>query len=673
MPHPRGKGGSPVVDRMEKIKAYLVRNFEQLFVLLVLLSTVAINYLIPQKIAFLNFYFLPIILGAYYLGRRRAVMGALFCALMVVGYVMLDQEAFLVEQSELNTYVHVAIWAGFLVLAGAVVGRLQEKLEGEIQTTRALNQSLEASQTALAQANESLRESNQNLEERVRARTFELEESKQAVEALKKKVETALYSTMDSSVVNLMIEGRLRSEKRNMSVMFADLVSFTTYSEGTAPETVVANINRLLHDMEPVFFAYRGHIDKYMGDGIMCEFGAPIEYPAHRLMAVVAATKMQEVLLRNKHPWTMRIGIASGSAIAGLIGTRRQTYTAIGDIVNLAARLEQVCTPGRVLIDRYTHEDVGHFFETRRLRALPTKEKIDMAKEQELQHLYDQLLTDPDNADLHFRMGEMYLAIEEPTEALTCLERALRLDPNSTACKVAYAEAGMKAREREKINVKGKRQRVEAFEVIGLSDPLQDRSKLPRGLPDEVLRVVAEAMIPNDVTLPVEVLDGSLLHSRVVGALSYAIADVVGLPERDKLHVLQAGFLADVGKEVIPQHVLNRRGALTASELDLVKQHPEEACRMMRKMGYETPAVLEMVSHSHEHFDGNGYPGGLRGDLIPIGSRIIAVADAYDALTSWRQYREPWESGAALGEIRGETEKGVFDPAVVAALAKLVE
>ncbi len=659
-------------DRMEKIKIYLVRNFEQLFVLLVLVSTVVINYFIPQKVAVLNFYFLPVILGAYYLGRRRAVLGAILCAIMVTGYVMLDHQAFVVEQSELNTYVHVVIWAGFLVLAGAVVGRLHDKLAGEIQTTRELNQSLEASQAALAEANDSLRESNQNLEERVRERTFELEESKQAIEGLKKKVETALYSTMDSSVVNLMIEGRLRSEKRSMSVMFADLVSFTTYSESTAPETVVADVNRFLHDMEPVLFSYRGHIDKYMGDGIMCEFGAPLDYPTHRLMAVVAATKMQEVLNKNKHPWKMRIGIASGSAIAGLIGTRRQTYTAIGDIVNLAARLEQVCTPGRVLIDRYTHEDVGHFFETRRLRALSTKDKLDLGKEQQLEQLYDQLVNDPDNADLYFRTGGVHLEMDEPTEAMGCLERALQLDPDNTAYKVAYAEAGMKFREYEKISVKGKRQRVEAYEVIGLKDPLLDRAKLPRGLPDEHRRVVDKMMIPNDVTLPSEVLDGSILHSRMVGALSYAIADAMRLPEREKLEILQAGFLADIGKEVIPQHVLNRRGSLTASELDLVRQHPGEACRIMRKMGYERPAVLGMVRHSHEHFDGSGYPDGLSGDAIPVGARIIAVADAYDALTSWRQYREPWESAAALGEIRSETEKGVFDPAVVSLLARLI-
>jgi len=657
---------------MEKIKKYLLNNFEQSFVLLVLLSTIAINYYIPYKIALLNFYFLPVILGAYYLGQRRAVLGSILCVLVVTGYVLLDPAAFAVEQNELVTYAHIVIWGCFLVLAGAVVGGLQDKLVREIETTRVLNRSLEASQRELNEANNSLRENNEHLEERVRERTFELEESKLAIESMKKKAESALYSTMDSSVVNLMIEGRLRTEKRNMSVMFADLVGFTTYSEAKAPESVVADLTRFLQDMEPVLFACRGHIDKFMGDGIMCEFGAPIDYPTHRLMAVVAALKMQEKLSQSKHPWQMRIGIASGSAIVGLIGTRRQTYTAIGDIVNLAARLEKFCTPGRVLVDRYTHEDVAHFVETRKLRALPTSEKVDLGKEYRLEQLYEQILAKPEDADPHYRQGQLHLEIGEPMEALGCIERALQLDPGNTGYKVAYAEAGMKLKEYEKISVKGKRQRVEAFEILGLKDPLEDRAKFPRGLPKECRRVVDEAMIPNDVTLPTEVLDGSLLHSRGVGALAYAIADILGLPERDKLQVLQAGFLADIGKEVIPQYVLNRRGPLTPGELALVKQHPEEACRMMRKMGYETPAVLEMVRHSHERYDGSGYPDGLRVDAIPVGSRIIAVADAYDALTSWRQYHESWESAATLREIRGETEKGVFDPGVVAALARLI-
>ena len=136
---------------MDSLKRYFLRNFEQSFVLLVLLSTAIINFFIPQKLAFLNFYFLPVILGAYYLGRRMAVLGAFMCLLTVIGYVMVDPNAFLTEPSEFSTYGHIGAWGGFLILAGAVVGRLHDKLKGEIDTTRQLYQSLETNQQSLNQ------------------------------------------------------------------------------------------------------------------------------------------------------------------------------------------------------------------------------------------------------------------------------------------------------------------------------------------------------------------------------------------------------------------------------------------------------------------------------------------------------------------------------------------
>ncbi|MDO8597451.1 MAG: HD domain-containing phosphohydrolase, partial [Sulfuricaulis sp.] len=399
---------------------------------------------------------------------------------------------------------------------------------------------------------------------------------------------------------------------------------------------------------------------------------APLEFATHRLMAVMAATKMQEVFARTEHPWQMRIGIASGPAITGLIGSKRQTYTAIGDIVNLAARLEKHCVPGRVLVDAYTYEDVKPFFEARKVHALPNKDHIDLQKEQELERLHEQLLNQPEAADLIFRTGEIYMQIQEPVEALAYFERALQLDGSNTAFKVAYAEAGLKISEHGKITVKGKRQRVEAYELMGMKDPLADPARIPRGLYNTCKLVVDEIKIPSDVTLPSEVLDGSVGHSRVVAALSYALAGHFGLLEREKLEIMRAGFLADIGKEMIPNHILNRRGALTSSERDIINQHPDEACRMMRKMGYDDISTLAAVRHSHERFDGTGYPERLKEKNIPIGSRIIAVADSYDALTAWRAYREPWERSAVLGELHREVEKGAFDPAVVAALAQLL-
>ena len=656
---------------MEKLKRYLIRNFERAFILLVLVSTALINYYIPQKLAFLNFYFIPVSLGAYYLGRRMAVLGALMCLLLVVGYLLMEPKAFVPESSEFSTYTHIAVWGGFLILIGALVGRLQEKLTDEIETTRELNQSLEAKQESLNRANAELRDYSENLEQRVQQRTLELEASKAATEDMKKKVEAALFSTMDSSVVNLMIEGRLRNEKRPLSVMFSDLVGFTTYSENTAPENVVADLNRYLAEMEPVLFAYHAHIDKYMGDGIMCEFGAPLEFSTHRLMAVAAASKMQEVFARSDYPWQMRIGIASGPAITGLIGSKRQTFTAIGDVVNLAARLEKHCTPGRVLVDSYTYEEVKPYFDARKVHALPHR-NIDLKKEQELERLHEQLLAQPEAADLIFRIGEIYLQIEEPVEALAHFEQALQLDGSNTAIKLAYAEAGLEIGKRGKIAVKGKRQRVEAYELLGMKDPLANPAKIPRGLYDACKRAVDEIKIPSDVTLPSEVLDSSVGHSRVVAALSYVLAGHIGLLESQKLEIMRAAFLADIGKELVPHQILSGRGALTPGERNIIDQHPDESCRIMRKMGYDDISMLAAVRHSHERFDGTGYPDRLKEDTIPIGSRIIAVADCYDALTSWRAYRESWERHAVLGELHREVEKGAFDPAVVAALAQLL-
>ena len=93
---------------MDRVKRYLVANFENMFVLMTLLSTAVVNYLVPAKLAFLNFYFLPIILAGYFLGRRTAVLGALLCALMIAVYVVLFPEAFSVRSESLDAYTHIA-------------------------------------------------------------------------------------------------------------------------------------------------------------------------------------------------------------------------------------------------------------------------------------------------------------------------------------------------------------------------------------------------------------------------------------------------------------------------------------------------------------------------------------------------------------------------------------
>ncbi|MFM8552085.1 MAG: hypothetical protein ACKOCD_07215 [Nitrospiraceae bacterium] len=105
---------------MQKFKVILVENFERLFVVGTLAITIAINYFLPYKTAFLNFYFLAIIMAGYYLGRRQAVLGAFLCILVVSVYVVLAPESFKQERSDLDLYLTIATWGGFLILSGAV-------------------------------------------------------------------------------------------------------------------------------------------------------------------------------------------------------------------------------------------------------------------------------------------------------------------------------------------------------------------------------------------------------------------------------------------------------------------------------------------------------------------------------------------------------------------------
>src|SRR5256886_1299189 len=267
--------------------------------------------------------------------------------------------------------------------------------------------------------------------------------------------------------------------------------------------------------MEPILLAYRGHIDRYMGDGIMCEFGAPLDFATYRILAVLAAIKMQEKMVKMSYPWEMRIGVCSGSTITGLVGSKRQSYTAIGDVVNIAARLQKACVPGKVLIDRYTYESVNLFIDARKKRDLPAKEVLETDKERQLEALHEKVTEEPNNALHHFQIGQIHLELNEPVEALQYFERALHLDPEEMKFKLAYAEAGLKLRASEKLNIKGRRQRIEAYEVIGVKDPFEDRKKVSQGFAHEYQYVQNLIQIPSDVILPVEALDGSIGHSKI--------------------------------------------------------------------------------------------------------------------------------------------------------------
>ena len=143
------------------------------------------------------------------------------------------------------------------------------------------------------------------------------------------------------------------------------------------------------------------------------------------------------------------------------------------------------------------------------------------------------------------------------------------------------------------------------------------------------------------------------------------------LPDQDKSDLLEAAYLADIGKSIIPHHLRNRRGSLSKEEFQEVTKHPRESVRRLKQIGYLSEPIFKIVVAHHENYNGKGYPEGLAGDSIPLGARIVAVADAYSALTSWRPYHEQWEYRAAFREIEADTKRGKYDPKVVDCLGKL--
>jgi putative nucleotidyltransferase with HDIG domain len=153
-------------------------------------------------------------------------------------------------------------------------------------------------------------------------------------------------------------------------------------------------------------------------------------------------------------------------------------------------------------------------------------------------------------------------------------------------------------------------------------------------------------------------------HSRRVAQHAGMMAARLGLSERDVATVRAAAALHDIGKINTPRAVLYKPGRLTEAELGLIRLHPVDGAEIVSTLG--DPELTAMVRHHHERLDGTGYPDGLTAEEIPLGARIIAVADTFDAITSTRPYR-PAKGHAKAIEIL-EAEAGLsLDPAGVRA------
>ncbi len=157
--------------------------------------------------------------------------------------------------------------------------------------------------------------------------------------------------------------------------------------------------------------------------------------------------------------------------------------------------------------------------------------------------------------------------------------------------------------------------------------------------------------------------DYSYMHSVAVAALMAALAKQLNLDDTQIRMAAKAGLMHDMGKAVMPLHILNKPGKLTDEEFAIIRTHPQQGHALLLAGGSAHDAVLDVCLHHHEKMDGTGYPDQLSGDQISLFSRMGAVCDVYDAITSNRPYKKGWDPAESIAKMAGWA-KGHFDPVI---------
>jgi diguanylate cyclase (GGDEF)-like protein/putative nucleotidyltransferase with HDIG domain len=192
---------------------------------------------------------------------------------------------------------------------------------------------------------------------------------------------------------------------------------------------------------------------------------------------------------------------------------------------------------------------------------------------------------------------------------------------------------------------------------------LAELKRLAHG-PDRAARFRAAASLAKAVDAR-DAYTGS--HSQRVAQLATRIAARLGMPREEVELTRLAASLHDLGKLAIPEELLRKPGPLTEPERVVLERHPQIGFRMLESLGIDP--VADWVLHHHERWDGSGYPDGLDGEQIPLGARIIFVADAFDAMTSERLYKDRLGRRAALTELT-RCAGTQFDPEIVSAFVE---
>ena len=160
-------------------------------------------------------------------------------------------------------------------------------------------------------------------------------------------------------------------------------------------------------------------------------------------------------------------------------------------------------------------------------------------------------------------------------------------------------------------------------------------------------------------------------HLERVVSMTIELAEAMGIPEEEIVHIKRGALLHDIGKMKIPEQILRKPGRLNGDEWNLLRRHPEFAYELLSPIEYLRPA-LDIPRFHHEKWDGTGFPKGIKGTEIPLAARIFAIVDIWDALRTDRLYRAAWSHDKALEYIH---EQGglYFDPQVVDVFTTLVQ
>ncbi|MBI3811837.1 MAG: response regulator [Nitrospirae bacterium] len=201
-----------------------------------------------------------------------------------------------------------------------------------------------------------------------------------------------------------------------------------------------------------------------------------------------------------------------------------------------------------------------------------------------------------------------------------------------------------------------------AIENAKLFGVIQTKNRELEGFYFETVSALAQAIEVKDV------YTGG--HGDRLVDLAVSIADRLGVPPEEKIWLKYAAALHDIGKIGVKETILTKPGKLTLEEYEEMKTHPAKGADILKEVKFLAP-VVPIVYHHQERYDGKGYPAGLSGDKIPIGSRIVAVLDAFDAMTTNRPYRKGQSTEVALNELRRYS--GIqFDPQVVEAFLQVM-